>query len=70
MEMLFTRDSRDSRSRADKFAGVATALLLHGVVIAVLLQYAPAREALTQAVPLMVSLITPPAPKPDVLPKH
>ena len=69
MEMLFTRDSRDSRSRADKFAGVATALLLHGVVIAVLLQYAPAREALTQAVPLMVSLITPPAPKPDVLPK-
>ncbi len=72
METPFTSDNRGTRSRADHFVGVATALLLHGVVIAVLLQYAPAREALTQAVPLMVSLITPPAPlapKPDVLPK-
>ncbi len=69
METLFTRDNRGTRSRADQFAGVATALLLHGVVIAVLVQYAPAREVLTQAVPLMVSLITPPAPKPDALPK-
>ena len=46
--------------------------LLHAVAIVALLLYAPARTALVNAVPLMVSLITPPAPpapKPDVLPK-
>ena len=69
METPFTTAGGDLHARAPRFAGLATALVLHGVVIAVLLQYAPAREALTQAVPLMVSLITPPAPKPDVLPR-
>lgn len=51
-------------------AGLAGALLLHGVAITSLLQYAPAREAVRSAVPLMVNLITlPPAAKPDVLAK-
>lgn len=64
---------RPAAKRADKLAGVVTALALHAVAIALLLQYAPARTALREAVPLMVKLITPEAPKPvvkpDVLPK-
>ena len=56
-------------SRADKITGVTIAILLHAAVIFLLLQYAPARTALVNAVPLMVSLITPSAPKPDALPK-
>lgn len=70
METVFTHGTRERRSLSDWFAGVATALALHVAVIAAVLQYAPAREVLTQAVPLMVSVITPPSPsKPDVLPK-
>ncbi len=56
-------------SNADQITGVAVAVAMHAVVIFVLLQYAPARTALINAVPLMVSLITPQAPKPEVLPK-
>ena len=55
--------------RADKITGIAVAIAMHVVVIFMLLQYAPARTALINAVPLMVSLITPEAPKPYVLPK-
>ena len=56
-------------ARSDKIAGIGVAVALHAVVIIAMLQYAPARTAIINAVPLMVSLITPPAPKPDVLPK-
>lgn len=59
-------------SRTDKITGITVAIALHAAAIVALLQYAPARTALVNAVPLMVSLITPPAPpapKPDVLPK-
>src|SRR5690349_23731025 len=61
--------AQKSATRADRIAGIIVAVLLHVIVIFMLLQYAPARTALTNAVPLMVSLITPGAPKPDVLPK-
>jgi len=72
MQAVFTHGARGAHrtaTRADKVAGVAVAALLHIAVIFMLLQYAPARTALTNAMPLMVNLITPKAPKPDVLPK-
>ena len=59
-------------SRTDKITGITVAIALHAAAIVALLQYAPARTALVNAVPLMVSLITPPAPpapKPNVLPR-
>jgi protein TonB len=45
--------------------------VLHAVVIAVLLQFQPMRQAITQAVPIVVSLITPPpvVEKPRELPR-
>jgi len=69
MQATFERGTHRTTTRADKVAGVAVAVLLHVVVIFMLLQYAPTRTALTNAIPLMVSLITPEAPKPDALPK-
>ena len=49
----------------------ATAAGLHVVAVLLLLQYAPVRSALTQAAPIMVSLIAPPqvVEKPQELPK-
>ena len=46
-------------------------LALHAAAIALLLQFQPVRSALTQAVPIMVSLITPPpvVEKPKELPR-
>lgn len=62
--------SHRTATHTDKVAGIAIAVAMHVAVIFLLLQYAPARTALTNAVPLMVSLITPDAPKPEVvLPK-
>jgi protein TonB len=57
-------------ARPGKFTGVAIALLLHVIAVVALLQYAQVRSALTNAVPLMVSIVTPPpVEKPTVLPK-
>ncbi len=69
MQPAYLRGVRSASSRADKITGVGIAIAMHAVVIFILLQYAPARTALIHAVPLMVSLIAPPAPKPEVLPK-
>jgi len=47
--------------------GLAVTLALHATVAVALLSYAPTRQALLQAAPIMVDLITPPraeAPKP------
>lgn len=55
--------------RTGNVTGFAIALALHAAALTLLLQYAPARQALADAVPLMVSLITPPETKPDVPPK-
>lgn len=57
-------DARDGR-----LAGISVALGLHAAAVALLLSYAPAREALTSAVPLMVSLVTQVEAKPDTPPK-
>lgn len=40
--------------------GLAVALALHAVVLAALLSYAPARQALLSAAPIMIEFITPP----------
>lgn len=69
MRSIIAHTAKGMPSRADKVTGAAVAFVMHGVVIFMLLQYAPARTALTDALPLMVSLITPESPKPDVLPK-
>ena len=44
-------------------------IALHGPRSSLLLQYEPVRSALTDAVPIMVSLITPVVEKPRELPK-
>src|SRR5262245_55004255 len=57
--------------KTGRFTGAGVAIALHVVVIVLLLQFQPLRSAITQAVPIMVSLITPPAPaveKPKELP--
>ena len=57
-------------SRAAQRTGAIVAVGLHAVVGAAVLSYAPARNALLEAAPLMVSLISPPRPevKPPVEP--
>lgn len=50
--------------------GLWTAVVLHLAIAALLLSHAPVREAISQATPLMVSLLpAPPAVKPTELPK-
>jgi len=57
--------------RSSRYAGLAVVVALHAAAIAALLQYEPARSALSEAMPIMVSLITPQpvVEKPQVLPK-
>jgi protein TonB len=61
----------DTHDRSSRFGGLAFVIALHVAVIWALLQYEPARSALAEAVPIMVSLITPQpvVEKPRVLPK-
>jgi periplasmic protein TonB len=60
-----------THDRSSRYAGFAIVVALHVAVIAALLQYEPARLALSEAMPIMVSLITPQTvvEKPQVLPK-
>ncbi|MEO8443056.1 MAG: hypothetical protein ABI547_11250, partial [Betaproteobacteria bacterium] len=60
-----------SHDRSSRYAGFAIVVALHAAAIAALLQYEPARSALSEALPIMVSLITPQPvmEKPQVLPK-
>lgn len=60
---------RSSARRPGNLVGIAVAVLLHVVAVIALVNYEPVRFAMTNAVPLMVSLITPPVEKPQVLPK-
>lgn len=56
-------------SRTGNVTGFAIVFVLHAAALTLLLQYAPARETLASAVPLMVNLITPPETTPDTPPK-
>jgi protein TonB len=46
--------------KSGHLAAAGVTILLHAGVMAVLLQFQPVRSAISQAVPIMVSLITPP----------
>ena len=46
-------------ARRNRLTGMTVTVLLHAVVLAALWQYEPVRSAFTQAMPIMVSLITP-----------
>ena len=54
------------RSDCATWAGLGVTLAIHVMVIAFLLNYAPARDALTAMAPLMVQLIKPELPAPPV----
>lgn len=75
MQSVFARRAANARGngpRVERLTGIAIALLLHVAAVSALLSYEPARSALVNAVPLMVSLITPPPvapPKPPTPPK-
>jgi len=60
-----------AHARSSRYAGFAVVVALHAAAIAALLQFEPARSALSEAMPIMVSLITlqPVVEKPQVLPK-
>src|SRR5688500_10667786 len=67
-----TRSYAESSGRFGRYGGIAIAVGLHLIVIAVLLSMAPVRNALTSAAPIFVKLVTPPARvevKPEVLPR-
>lgn len=49
----------DKPNPRNRQAGLAATLLLHAGAVIALLQYEPVRSALTEAAPIMISLITP-----------
>ncbi|MEO7726158.1 MAG: energy transducer TonB, partial [Burkholderiales bacterium] len=59
MEVTTNLSGWKTNDRASRYGGFAVVIALHASVIAALLQYEPVRTALTEAVPIMVSLITP-----------
>ncbi len=71
MEAAIYQSGWKSTDSASRYGGLAVVIALHAVVIAALLQYEPVRTAFTEAVPIMVSLITPEPilEKPQVPPK-
>lgn len=57
-------DTRYGRRGPGNLTGIAVAVALHVAAVLFLLQYEPARKALSDAMPIMVSLITPVVEKP------
>ena len=60
-----------THDQANRWGGLALVVFIHAAALAALLQYEPVRSALSEAMPIMVSLITPQpvVEKPQVLPK-
>jgi len=56
------RDPYQAHRKSGRLAGAGLTVLLHAGVVAALLSFQPVRTALTEAVPIMVRLVTPPAP--------
>lgn len=71
MELAANISDWKTHGRASRYSGLAIVVLLHAAGFAALLQYESVRSALTDAMPIMVSLITPQpvVEKPAVLPK-
>jgi len=59
MELTTQMSGWKTNDRGTRYTGLAIVVVLHAAVIAALLQYEPVRSALTDAMPIMVSLITP-----------
>jgi protein TonB len=62
-DRAFLRRGDDAADRT-RLLGVGVAVVLHVALFAALWQYAPLREAISDMIPVTVSLITPPAPEP------
>ena len=71
MDLTAQMSGWKEHDRTSRYAGFAVVVALHAAAIAALLQYEPARSAFFEAMPIMVSLITPQpvVEKPQVLPK-
>jgi protein TonB len=71
MELAAHMSGWKTNDRASRYTGLAIVVVLHTAAIVALLQYEPVRSALTDAMPIMVSLITPQPviEKPQALPK-
>lgn len=54
------------RDRVARWIAIAAALAFHAALLALLLSYAPAREALGAMAPIVIDLIVPPADSPPV----
>ena len=59
MELTANISGWKTNDRASRYAGLVIVVVLHAAVIVALLHYEPVRSAFTDAVPIMVSLITP-----------
>jgi protein TonB len=59
MELTPNISGWKTNDRASRYMGLAIVVVLHAAVIVALLQYEPVRSAFTDAVPIMVSLISP-----------
>lgn len=59
----------DSRTTPSRLPGIAVAVGMHAAVLAALLSYAPARQALIDFAPIMVSMVQQQPEPPQELPK-
>ncbi|MDB5812467.1 MAG: Ferric siderophore transport system, periplasmic binding protein TonB [Betaproteobacteria bacterium] len=59
MELSSSMTGWRSNQRGTRYAGLLGVVALHAVALVALLHYEPARIAFTEAMPIMVSLITP-----------
>lgn len=55
--------------QAPGWRALVVVVVLHGAVLAALASLRPAMDPVSEALPLMVSLLTPPAPRPEVTPQ-
>jgi protein TonB len=58
-----------SAGRSSRLTSAAVVVVLHAALVVVLLQFESVRTAISAAAPVMVTLISPPREKPEVLPK-
>jgi protein TonB len=67
--MAYRKSHYVADARSARLATAAAVVALHAAIAAVLWQMEPVRSAFTASAPIMVSLVSPPHAKPDVLPK-
>lgn len=62
--IMISRPLPSSRATPSRLPGIAVAVGMHAVLLAALLNYAPARQALLDFAPIMVSMVQPESIKP------